>query len=58
MRISIVRCVLLCAAVAFTAQAKPLIGGPKTVAVGPDGSVPGLVASPQMGQGGYVKGAT
>src|SRR4249919_3825957 len=55
---SVVRCVLLSAAFALTAQAKPLLGGAKTIAVGPDGSVPGLVASPQMGQGGYVSGAT
>ncbi len=58
MKTSIGRCFLLCAAVAFTAQANPLIGGPKTIAVGADGSVPGLVASAQMGQGGYVSGAT
>jgi hypothetical protein len=58
MRISIVRCVLLSAALTFTAQADPLLGGPKTIPVGADGSVPGLVASPQMGQGGYVSGAT
>ena len=58
MQPSIVRCVLLSAAFAITAQANPLIGGPKTIAVGADGSVPGLVASPQMGQGGYVSGAT
>lgn len=58
MHTSLVRCVLLSAAFAFTAQAGPLIGGPKTIAVGADGSVPGVVASPQMGQGGYVSGAT
>jgi hypothetical protein len=54
----IVRCALLTAIVAFTAQANPLIGGPKTIAVGADGTVPGLVAAPQMGQGSYVSGAT
>ena len=58
MKSSLVCCFLLSATVAFTAQAEPLIGGPKTIAVGADGSVPGLVASAQMGQGGYVSGAT
>jgi hypothetical protein len=58
MQTFLVRCVLLSAAFAFGAQANPLLGGPKTLAVGADGSVPGLVASPQMGQGGYVSGAT
>ena len=58
MKTSIASCFLLCFAVAFTAQANPLLGGPKTIAVGADGSVPGLVASAQMGQGGYVSGAT
>ncbi|CAN5265645.1 hypothetical protein BH11PSE14_BH11PSE14_01660 [soil metagenome] len=58
MKTSIVSCFLLCFAVAFTAQANPRLGGPKTIAVGADGSVPGLVASAQMGQGGYVSGAT
>ncbi|RZA14678.1 MAG: hypothetical protein EOP93_18235 [Lysobacteraceae bacterium] len=58
MRSSLLCCVLLGAAFAFTAQASPLIGGPKTIAVGADGTVPGLVASAQMGQGGYVSGAT
>ena len=54
----LVRCALLAAILASSAQANPLIGGPKTIAVGPDGTVPGLVAAPQMGQGGYVSGAT
>ncbi len=58
MRTSIIPCVLLSVAFAFTVQANPLLGGPKTIAVGADGTVPGLVASPQMGQGGYVSGAT
>lgn len=58
MRTSLIRCVLLSAAFAFTAHANPLLGGPKTIAVGADGSVPGQVASAQMGQGGYVSGAT
>ena len=53
-----VRCVLLAAVVACSAQANPLIGGPKTVAVGEDGTAPGVLASPQMGMGSYVKGAT
>jgi hypothetical protein len=43
---------------ALTLEAKPLIGGPKTISVGADGTVPELVASPMMGQGSYVKGAT
>ncbi len=46
----------LLAAPAFAA--KGLIGGPKTIAVSPDGTVPGSVASPMMAQGSYVKGAT
>ena len=58
MRTSLIRCVLLSAAFAFTAHANPLLGGPKTIAVGADGTVPGVVASAQMGQGGYVSGAT
>lgn len=43
---------------ALSADAKPLIGGPKTIPVAADGSVPGVVASPMMAQGSYVKGAT
>lgn len=39
-------------------EAKPLIGGPKTVAVETDGTVAGSVASAKMGMGGYVNGAT
>ena len=39
-------------------NAKPLIGGPKTIAVESDGTVAGSVASPMMGQGSYAKGAT
>ncbi len=58
MSIRLARCVLLSAALAFTAQANPLIGGPKTIPVGADGTVPGLVAAPQMGQGGNISGAT
>ena len=42
----------------LTLAAKPLIGGPKTIAIGPDGTVAGSVASPMMGQGGYTNGAT
>ncbi len=38
--------------------AKALIGGPKTIAVDETGTVPGSVASAQMGQGGYVSGAS
>ena|GEM_PF-2311168 len=48
---------LIFAALATT-QAKPLIGGPKTIPLAADGSIPGEVVSAQMGQGGYVKGAT
>lgn len=58
MKTSIASCFLLCFAVAFTAQAKPVFGGSKTIAVDANGSVPGLVASAQMGQGGNVSGAT
>lgn len=47
----------LCLA-ALSADAKPLIGGPKTIQVGPDGAVPGSVASPMMSQGRYIKGAS
>lgn len=43
---------------ALSADAKPLIGGPKTIQVEADGSVPGSVASPMMGQGSYIKGAS
>lgn len=39
-------------------EAKPLIGGPKTIAVEADGTVAGSVASAKMGMGGYVNGAT
>jgi hypothetical protein len=50
---------LLISLAAPVAQArKPLFGGPKTIAVGADGTVPGSVASAQMGQGGYISGAT
>jgi len=37
-------------------EGKPLLGGPKSVAVGADGTIPGSVASPMMGTGGYVSG--
>jgi len=48
---------LICLA-AQPLAAKPLIGGPKTVAVGADGTAPGTVASTKMGFGSYTKGAT
>ncbi len=38
--------------------AKALFGGPKTIQVEANGSVAEVVASPQMGQGSYAKGAT
>src|SRR6478609_8914223 len=41
---------------AFSLEAKPLIGGPKSVAVGADGTIPGSVAAPAMGMGSYVSG--
>jgi hypothetical protein len=43
-----------------TLAAKPLItlGGPKSVAVGADGTIPGSVASPMMGTGSYVSGVS
>jgi hypothetical protein len=37
--------------------AKPLIGGPKTITVADDGTVPGQVVKAQAGMGGYLKGA-
>ena len=43
---------------ALTLEAKPLLGGAKSIAVGADGTVPGSVASPMMAQGSYLKGAT
>jgi len=43
---------------ALTLEAKPLLGGPKSVAVGADGTIPGSVASPMMGTGSYVSGVT
>jgi hypothetical protein len=36
---------------------KPLIGGPKTIPLGSDGTVPGVVVGTQAGMGGYVSGA-
>ena len=48
---------LLICLVAHRVEAKPLIGGPKTIPVAPDGSVTEVVASPMMGQGSYIKGA-
>jgi len=45
------------AALAVT-HAKPLFGGAKTIPLGADGTIPGEVTSAQMGQGGYVSGAT
>lgn len=50
-------CLATCLAV-LTADAKPLIGGPKTIAVGADGKIPGTVASTKMGMGSYTKGAS
>lgn len=49
-------CLATCLA-ALAADAKPLIGGPKTIAVSADGTVPGIVADTKMGLG-YTKGAT
>ena len=49
---------LICLAAPVAQARKPLFGGPKTIAVGADGTVPGSVASAQMGQGGYLSGAT
>ncbi len=43
---------------ALTLEAKPLLGGAKSIAVGADGTIPGSVASPMMAQGSYIKGAT
>jgi hypothetical protein len=49
---------LLLSLATLSASAKPLIGGPKTIAVAANGTVSESVASPAMGQGSYVKGAT
>ena len=49
---------LLLGLAALPLNAKPLIGGQKTISVAADGTVPGSVASPMMGQGGYINGAT
>src|SRR4051812_10214879 len=49
--------VLSCGLAALSLPAKPLIGGPKTIPVGADGTIPGSVASPMMGTGSYVSGA-
>jgi hypothetical protein len=49
-------CLATCLA-ALTTDAKPLIGGPKTIAVGADGTAPGIVADTKMGFG-YTKGAS
>jgi len=57
MRISSLGLVLLTCLATLSAGAKGLIGGPKTIAVGADGTVPGSVASTKMGFG-YTKGAT
>jgi hypothetical protein len=40
-----------------TASAKPLIGGPKTIPLNADGSIPSVVVGAQAGMGGYVSGA-
>lgn len=53
----IVLCFATCLAV-LSADAKPLIGAPKTVAVNADGTVSGTVAATKMGFGSYTKGAT
>ena len=58
MRIKIPGLLLSISLAALSLQAKPLIGGPKTIAVGADGTVSGSVASPMMAQGSYIKGAT
>jgi hypothetical protein len=50
-------CLATCLIV-LTVDAKPLIGGPKTIAVGADGKIPGSVASAKMGMGSYTKGAS
>ena len=56
---ALLSCALLLCLAAPVAQArKPLFGGPKTIPVSADGTVPGSVAAPQMGQGGYISGAT
>lgn len=54
---SLALCLATCLA-ALSAEAKPLIGGPKTIAVNADGTVSGSVASTKMGFGSYTKGAS
>lgn len=49
---------LIISLAALRLEAKPLIGGAKTIPVDADGTVAGSVASPMMAQGSYVKGAT
>lgn len=58
MRFSLVGLCLAAGLAVLTADAKPLIGGPKTIPVGADGKAPGTVASTKMGMGSYTKGAS
>ena len=58
MHLSSLRLVSLICLAALSLEAKPLIGGPKTIAVGADGSVAAVVASTKMGLGSYTKGAS
>jgi len=55
-RPSLVALVLSLGLAAPQLEANALLGGPKNIAVGADGTIPGSVASPMMGTGGYVSG--
>ena len=58
MRLRIFGFCLVISLAALPLEAKPLIGGPKTIAVEANGTVAGSVASAMMGQGSYTSGAT
>ena len=58
MRSLLLGLVFLISFATLSLEAKPLIGGPKTIAVEADGTVAGSVASAMMGQGSYTNGAT
>lgn len=58
MRLPLLGLVFLICFATLSLEAKPLIGGPKTIAVNTDGTVSGTVAATKMGFGSYTKGAT
>lgn len=55
-KLALVLCVLVAAHAPL--HARGLIGGPKTIALDASGNAPGELASAEMGQGSYLKGAT